>query len=576
MDREKLVNLINVASGKEEPDYIIRNAKIIDVYNCKIIEEDIAIKDGLIAGIGKYKAKNIVDAGGKYVSPGFIDGHVHIESSCTSPEEFGKITIPHGTTTIIADPHEIANVCGLDGVRYMINASKRVALDIKMMLPSCVPATPFENAGAIIDAEKMLEIIAEEDILGLGEFMNYPGVVNAEEGVVDKLMLARKYNKLVDGHSPALLGNGLNAYTAALIRADHECATVEEMQERLSRGMYVILRQGSACHNLRPLLKGLTNENKRRCLFCTDDCQAKTVLSVGHIDNSIRITKSEGFDPFTCIQMASLNAAECFGLFDRGAIAPGKRADLVFLEDLESFNVTDVYISGELVAQNGKYLKAIEKYDPSITYPTMGVKEFSKAKLELKIKSDKAHVIGIVPGGVVTEKLVCEITKDQDDNFIFDEKRDIAKIAVIERHHNTGNVGVGLIKGYGIKTGAVALSIAHDSHNIIAVGVSDEEIEVAVNKLVEQRGGIVVIKDKEVLSYMKMPIAGLMSDQSGEFVSQRIEEIHEIAHNELGVSREIEAVMTLCFMALPVIPELKLTDMGLFDVTQFDFLDINA
>ena len=576
MDKQKLVKLINVASGKDEADFVIKNCKIVDVFNAKIIEQDIAIVDGMIAAIGNYDGKNIVDAKGKYVSPGFIDGHVHIESSCTSPEEFGKITIPHGTTTIIADPHEIANVCGLDGVRYMINASKRVALDIKMMLPSCVPATPFENAGAIIDADKMQEIIEDDDILGLGEFMNYPGIINADDSCIDKLLLSRKYNKLVDGHSPALMGNGLNAYAAALIRADHECATVEEMHDRLSRGMYVILRQGSACHNLRPLLKGLTNENKRRCLFCTDDCQARTVLSIGHIDNSIRIASQEGFDPLTCIQMASLNAAECFGLKDRGAIAPGLRADLVFLEDLESFKVTDVYIKGEHVAQDGKYLKEIEKYDPSITYPSMGVKNFSASRLGLKIKSDKAYVIGIVPGGVVTEKLVCEITKDEDDNFIFDPSRDIAKIVVVERHHNTGNIGIGLIKGYGIKTGAVALSIAHDSHNIIAVGVSDEDIEFAVNKLIEQRGGIVVTKDKEVLAHMEMPIAGLMSDQSGEFVARGIEEIHEIAHNELGISREIEAVMTLCFMALPVIPELKLTDMGLFDVSAFDFLDINA
>lgn len=576
MEKQQLKKLIDVAAGRTPADLVIKNCKVVDVYNSRIIEGDIAICEGSIAGIGEYEGVDEIDAGGQYAAPGFIDSHIHIESSYVSPEELGRILVPHGTTTIIADPHEITNVCGLRGLNYMMEAAKATALDIRYMLPSCVPATPFEHAGAVIDAAAMKEPMASPQILGMGEFMNFPGVIHADEGTLDKLMVAKKEGKPIDGHSPGISGKSLNAYAAALIRTDHECSTVEEMLDRLSRGMYVLLRQGSACHNLRDLLKGVTPSNSRRCLFCADDCQPRTILHVGHLDNHLRICVEEGLDPFTAIQMASLNAAECFGLSDRGAIAPGLRADIVLSEDLKEFQVQRVFIEGKETARQGEYLPAFKRQDISAVKGSFHVKEFSKEKLRLTLSSDKVHVIGILPGGVVTKKETAVIHRGEQNEFVRDPRSDIVKVAVVERHQDTGNVALALLKGYGIQQGAVALSIAHDSHNIIVVGVNDEDMAFAVEELMRQDGGIVLAKDGNVVESMPMPIAGLMSDQEAEWVDERLTRIHQAAHKELGISGEVEPVMTLCFMSLAVIPELKLTDMGLFDVTVFDFIPLEA
>lgn len=576
MKKEQLKKLIAVAAGKMPADLVIKNCKVVDVYNARILEGDIALSDGLIAGVGNYSGHEEIDAKGQYAAPGFIDSHIHIESSYVSPEELGRLVVPHGTTTIIADPHEIANVCGLKGVDYMIEAAKGTALDIKMMLPSCVPATPFEHAGAVIDAEAMKEPIKRTDILGLGEFMNFPGVVEGHDEVLEKLLVAQKEGKVIDGHSPGLTGNALNAYAATRIRTDHECDTVEEMLDRIARGMYVLLRQGSACHNLKKLLPGLTPLNSRRCLLCADDCQPKTILSVGHLDNHLRMCKAEGVDSMIALQMASLNAAECFGLTDRGAIAPGLRADIVLMEDLEAFKVTRVFIEGNQVAANGEYELPMERLDITPTKGSFKVKDFSVERLRLPIQSKNAHVIKILPGGVVTSKQVIPIKCDETGAFVYDSSQDVVKVAVVERHQGTGNVAVALLQGYGIKEGAVALSIAHDSHNIIVVGVNDVDMAFAVEELIKQDGGIIVVKDQSILESMPMPIGGLMSDQSGEWVQEKLTQIHKVAHESLKISEEVEPVMTLCFMSLPVIPELKLTDMGLFDVTQFKFIPIEA
>ena len=576
MNKSELKKLIDVAAGRVEADLVIKNAKVIDVYSAQITQGDIAISDGLIAGIGDYSAENEVDAKDQYAAPGFIDSHIHIESSYVSPEELGRLIVPHGTTTIIADPHEIANVCGLDGLDYMISASKLTALDVQMMLPSCVPATPFEHAGCTIDAKAMEDPIQKKEILGLGEFMNFPGVIGGFDDVLDKLLVAKKAGKPVDGHSPGVFGNALNAYAAARIRTDHECDTVEEMHDRIARGMYVLLRQGSACHNLKALLKGVTPANSRRCLFCADDCQPKTILSIGHLDNHLRICAQEGMDPIMAIQMATLNAAECYELTDRGAIAPGLKADIVLFDNLCDFSVQKVWIDGNLVGDQGNYLPEVKRHDISATKGRFKVKDFSKEKLSLVIGSDKAHVIKILPGGVVTEKGVVEVSRNSKNEFVYNESQDVVKVAVVERHQNTGNVAVALLKGYGIKKGAIALSVAHDSHNIIVVGVSDEDMAFAVEALIAQGGGIVLAHDGEVVESMPMPIAGLMSDQSGEWVEERLTAIHEKAHGVLSVSGDVEPVMTLCFMSLAVIPEIKLTDMGLFDVTKFDFISIEA
>lgn len=576
MKKEELKKLIDTAAGRIPADVVIKNCKVVNVFSGKIVEGDIALSGGQIAGIGEYEGKEVVDAKGRYAAPGFIDSHIHIESSYVSPEEIGRLLVPHGGTTIIADPHEIVNVCGIKGLDYMMEAAKGTALDVKYVLPSCVPATPFEHAGAVINAPEMKEPMKRDGILGLGEFMNFPGVISADDGVLDKLMTAKEEGKIIDGHGPGITGKELNAYTCAGILADHECSTVEEMEDRLERGLYILLRQGSACHNLKPLLKGVTPENSRRCLLCSDDRQPKTILHEGHLDNHLRICVEEGLDAVTAIRMATLNAAECFGLKDRGAIAPGYRADIVLLDDLKDFNVDKVWIEGKLVAENSVYLPEIHPYDISSVKGSVVVKDFSKEKFKMNLKTNKVNVIQILPGGVVTAKETAEIKLDENGEFVRDPQVDIVKTAVVERHQGTGNVACGFLKGYGIKEGAVALSIAHDSHNIIVVGVSDEEMEFAVNAIIEQEGGIVLVKNGEVIERMPMPIAGLMSDRSGEWVDEKLTAIHEKAFSELGICGDVEPVMTLCFMSLAVIPEVKLTDMGLFDVTTFSFIPVEA
>lgn len=576
MKKEELKKLIDTAAGRIPADVVIKNCKIINVFSGKITEGSIALSGDQIAGIGDYEGKEVIDAEGRYAAPGFIDSHIHIESAYVSPEEIGRLLVPHGGTTIIADPHEIVNVCGIRGLDYMMEAAKGTKLDIKYVLPSCVPATPFEHAGAEINAPEMEEPIKREGILGLGEFMNFPGVIQADDSVLDKLMVAKREGKIIDGHGPGITGKDLNAYAAARILADHECSTVEEMEDRLERGMYILLRQGSACHNLRPLLKGLTPENSRRCLLCSDDRQPKTILHEGHLNNHLQICVEEGVDAVTAVRMATLNAAECFGLHDRGAIAPGYRADIVLLDDLKDFHVNRVWIAGELTAEEGKYLPEINFHDISSVKGSVIVKDFSKEKLKMHLKSDKVNVIEILPGGVVTKKATAKVALDADGEFIRNPEEDIAKVAVVERHQGTGNVACGFLKGYGIKEGAAALSIAHDSHNIIVVGVSDEEMEFAVNSLIRQEGGIVLVKEGKIIESMPMPIAGLMSDKSGEWVDEKLTKIHEKAYSELGICGDVEPVMTLCFMSLAVIPEIKLTDMGLFDVTAFSFIPTEA
>ncbi len=575
-EHEKLKKLIDVAAGRLPADFVLRNCRIVDVFSGTIREGDLAFCGDQIAGIGAYEGKEEMDGEGRYAAPGFIDGHIHIESSYVSPEEIGRLLVPHGATTIMADPHEIVNVCGLKGLEYMRKAARHTALNIKFELPSCVPATPFEHAGAVLSAEDMREPLAWEEILGLGEFMDFPGVIAARDDVLDKIEAAKEAGKFIDGHVPGISGKELNAYAAAGIVADHECSTVEEMNDRIERGMYVQLRQGSACHDLRVLLKGLTPENSRRCLLCSDDRQPKTIFEEGHLDGHLRICVEEGIDPITAIRMASLNAAECYGLKDRGAISPGRRADVVLLDDLKDFHVSSVFIQGQLVAENGQYLPEVTHYDISTVKGSVHLKDFSVDKLKMHLKSNKVNVIEIQPGGVVTKKDTAIVQLDDEGDFVRDPKVDLVKAAVIERHNYTGNAACGFLEGYGIKEGAVALSIAHDSHNVIVVGVENEEMAFAVHCLEEQEGGIVLVKNHQVVERMPMPIAGLMSDQTGQWVDERLTAIHETAYRELGIHREVDPVMTLCFMSLPVIPEIKLTDMGLFDVTTFSFLPLEA
>lgn len=578
LNKTELIKNIRSAKAEIPSDIVIKNCNVVNVFSSAIQKADIAISNGVIVGIGSYKGETEIDAKGSYAIPGLIESHIHIESSFVTPEEFGRMIVPFGTTTVIADPHEITNVCGIKGFLYMLEAAKNTVLDIKYMVSSCVPATSFETSGAIVNSCDIEEIIQNPDVLGLGELMNYVGVLNCDDEVLNKILLAAKYNKIIDGHAPGVVGKNRQTYICSGVKTDHECSTVQEMQESIQNGMYVELRDGSACHDLENLISGITKENSRRLLLCSDDRQPVTINATGDLNNHLKLCVQKGVDPVTAIQMASLNAAECYHLYDRGAIAPGYRADIVLVDNLEDFRAQKVFIKGELVAENGKYLKELKKASINNVSCSVNLKDFSKEKLAVKLTDKKekslVHVIEIQPGSIVTKNTIEEITTDEKGYFCFTDEADIVKIAVIERHHNTGNVGLGLIKNYGIKNGAIAITIAHDTHNIICVGTDDNQMETAVKTLTAQKGGIVLVSNNLVIETLPLPVAGLMSDKDGIWVSEKLSKINKAAFEILKVNPQIEPVSTLCFMALPVIPELKVTDKGLFDVKDFRFIDI--
>lgn len=573
MEKQKLIKLIDVAAGRKKADLVLKNAKIVDVFQAKILIGDIAISDGYIAGIGgSYQGVEERNYTGKYVAPGFIEAHIHIESSYVSPEEFSRVFIPRGTTTILADPHEIVNVAGLKGLDYMVNAAKNAKMDIRYMMPPCVPATNFETSGADLYADDMEDALKTGEVDGLAELMNFPGVINADDKMIDEILMAKKYGARIDGHAPQVVGKDLNAYIAAGPANDHECSTLEEAEERLARGMYLLLREGSVTQDLRKLLPIVNTANSRRCLLSGDDVQAKTVINKGHLDNSIRICIDEGLNPITAIQMATLNPAEYCSLNDRGAIAPGRRADMVVFESLEDFAVEETYILGEKLSQGNKYLGEVNYYPIDSVESSMHVKDFTREKLQLHLNSDKVRAIGVVPGEVLTTEKHVTVKRDGDGNFVYNDQEDVTKIVVVERHHNTGNVNVNLLSGYGIKAGAIAISIGHDSHNIIATGTNDDDIFMAVNELIKQEGGAVVVKDEKVISRMELKIAGLMCNLPAEKMIAQQDALDETVHEELGVPDNVNPVMTLSFMPLAVIPKLKITDKGLVDVEKNAFV----
>ena len=573
MEKQKLIKLIDVAAGRKKADLVLKNAKIVDVFQAKILIGDIAISDGYIAGIGgSYQGVEERNYTGKYVAPGFIEVHIHIESSYVSPEEFSRVFIPRGTTTILADPHEIVNVAGLKGLDYMVNAAKNAKMDIRYMMPPCVPATNFETSGADLYANDMEDALKTGEVDGLAELMNFPGVINADDKMIDEILMAKKYGARIDGHAPQVVGKDLNAYIAAGPANDHECSTLEEAEERLARGMYLLLREGSVTQDLRKLLPIVNTANSRRCLLSGDDVQAKTAINKGHLDNSIRICIDEGLNPITAIQMATLNPAEYCGLNDRGAIAPGRRADMVVFESLEGFAVEETYILGEKLSQGNKYLGEVNYYPIDSVESSMHVKDFTRKKLQLHLNSDKVRAIGVVPGEVLTTEEHVTVRRDGDGNFVYNDQEDVTKIVVVERHHNTGNVNVNLLSGYGIKAGAIAISIGHDSHNIIATGTNDDDIFMAVNELIKQEGGAVVVKDEKVISRMELKIAGLMCNLPAAKMIAQQDALDEAVHEELGVPDNVNPVMTLSFMPLAVIPKLKITDKGLVDVEKNAFV----
>ncbi|WP_250674315.1 adenine deaminase [Paraclostridium ghonii] len=567
------MELIDYSIKNKKAELVLKNANIVNVFSHEIIKADVAIEKGIIVGIGDYEGINNIDLSGKYITPGFIDPHVHIESSMVSPGEFAKAIVPMGTTTIITDPHEIANVCGLEGIEYILKSTEDLPLCVYSMLPSCVPATDFENSGAKLEATDLEKYINHDRILGLGEMMNYPGVINKDKIVMDKLELAKKYNKYIDGHIPNIRSEGLNGYILSGISTDHECSTVEEMIEKISLGMYVMIREGSAARNLETLIKGVNSNNYQRCLFCTDDKHPQDILKNGHIDNNIRLAIKNNIDPIIAIKMATINVANCYNLQNIGAIAPGYIADIVVLDNLEDFNVLEVYKDGKLVGKDKKALFEINELESSDVTNTVNIDKLTKEDLIINLEKDAANVIGLLPHNLVTEKLTRKVDIENNE-FKFNKDVDILKLVVIERHTAKKSIGLGLVENFKLKNGAIASTVAHDSHNIIVVGDNDEDIINAVDEIKRIGGGLAISSNNEILDSLSLPIAGLMSDKDITYVSGKLENMLSIAYEKLNVSKDIEPFMTLAFLALPVIPHIKITDKGLFDVDNFKFMEI--
>ncbi|MCM3693752.1 adenine deaminase [Neobacillus niacini] len=575
MDRSQIRRRISVASGKEPADTVIKNGRIVDVFNGEIIEEDIAIVDGYFAGIGHYTGKNIVDAKGRYVLPAFIDGHVHIESSLVTPSEFAKVLLPHGVTTVIADPHEIANVSGTAGIQYMLDSSENLPFDFYFMLPSCVPATSFENSGAILKAENLKPFYQHPRILGLAEVMNFPAVLHAEEDMLNKISDAKRHGKKVDGHAAGLSERDINVYMAAGIVTDHECTTAQEAKERLRSGMYLMIREGTVARDLRNLIPVVNRYNSRRCLFVTDDKHLDDLVLEGSIDHNVRLAIAEGLSPITAIQMATINAAECFGLQEKGAIAAGYKADFSFVDDLETIKISHVYKDGMAVVQDGKLILDCSNNHENFMNQSVHFDEILKSNLTISLSSKKANIIEIIPNSLITRHIMEEVDICNQGFFQPSIAADQLKLAVIERHHMTKQIGLGIVKGLGLKNGAIATTIAHDSHNLIIAGTNDDDMVLAANTIKEMQGGMIVINDGQILASLELPIAGLISDSPYREVYTSLNNLH-IALDKLCANHHFNPFLTLSFLALPVIPELKLTDKGLFKVSNFEHINISS
>lgn len=554
---------IAAARGESPVDLLLKNARLVNVIAGEIHAADIAIYEGRVVGLGNYEARQVVDLEGRFVCPGFMDAHVHLESSMVQPSEFARAVVPKGTTGVVCDPHEIANVLGLEGVRYMLAASEGLPLRVYVMAPSCVPATHMESAGATLTADDIATLWENERVLGLAEMMNFPGVLFRVPEVLDKIRAAG--SRPVDGHAPGLSGLDLNAYITAGVRSDHECTDLEEAREKLRRGMHIMIREGTTARNLQALLPLVTAENAFFCHFCTDDRHPDTLLSEGHIDSIVRTAIAWGLSPVTAIQMATIHTAHYFGLRNQGAVAPGYWADLLVLDDLEAVQVSRVYAGGQLVAEDGKALFARGKQS-QVPLPSSVQVDVESLNLTLAAGEGPARVIGVIAGQIVTEDLRLDPTV-REGQVVSDPARDILKMAVVERYRGTGQVGLGLVQGVGLKQGAIASSVAHDSHNIVVIGASDEDMRAAVTAIVGMQGGQVVVKDGQITAACPLPIAGLMSDRPLEEVRQQVEALTRAARAQGCVLDD--PLMTMSFLALPVIPTLKLTDRGLVDVTQF-------
>jgi len=557
-------SLIQASRGDIPCDLLLQNAKVINVFTGEIYESSVAVWDKFIVGFGDYEAKEYCDLEGKYLAPGFIDGHVHIESSMLTVPQFARAIVPHGTTSIIADPHEIANVMGYDGIRYVLETSKYNPLNVFIMLPSCVPATHLETSGAELRAFDLYPYFKEKWVLGLGEMMNFPGVIHCDPDVLDKLKII--HDKRIDGHAPGVSGKDLYAYVSSGVTSDHECTTVEEARDKLRLGMQLMIREGTAARNLTTLLPVVTERNSHNCSFVTDDRHPCDLVSEGHIDYIVREAIRQGLAPVTAIQMATINTAKHFMLNELGAVAPGYYADMITFDSLEDIQVDRVFKNGKLVSENGKSLWKIPEQRRNMLRGSVNIKWLEGNEFKLKAETSKVKTINVEEASLFTASSIEEVKID-NGLAVSSVENDLLKLAVMERHRATGNVGFGFVKGFGLKSGALATTIAHDSHNIIVIGVDDKDIMEAVIHLNKIGGGMVVCDKGEVVCDLALPVGGLMSDEPLEDVNRQMNKMIE-ASRDLGCVMK-DPFMTLSFLALPVIPELKLTDLGLVDVNLF-------
>nr|WP_178085304.1 adenine deaminase [Ruminococcus bromii] len=555
--------IIAVAAGREKADLVLKNAKYLNVFSNEFLCGDIAVANGLIAGVGKYDGKTEIDVSGKLVLPGFIDAHIHLESSMVTPAEFAKAVVAHGTTTVITDPHEITNVMGIDGVEYMIQASQNLPIDVHFMMPSCVPATEIDESGAELDCKDIDWYLDNKKVLGLAEMMNYVGVINGDKNVLSKIVTSQAHHKKIDGHAPELSGNDLNAYIAAGVYSDHECSTFENALEKLRKGQFIMIREGTAAHNLKALMPLLTQQYYSRCMFATDDKHPSDLLHGGHIDYIVKQALKNGADPIVALKTATHHAARYFLLNNKGAIASGYLADIVVVDNLEDFNVETVFKRGKLVFDGEVKDFSAPTVDEKLAEKCFDTFHLDSVKPSSFKVDGKLGLIGLVGGELLTRNLG---TADK-----IDVENDILKIACIERHKGTNHIGVGYVKGYSLKSGAVATSVAHDSHNIITVGCNDDDIAVAVNAIKDSKGGIAVVENGKIKALLELPIAGLMSDEPLTTVNEKLENAKSSAY-ELGADKSIDPFMTLSFLSLPVIPSLRITTKGVFDAENWKML----
>jgi adenine deaminase len=566
---KELAKIIRVARGKMAPDLVLKNGRLVNVFSAEVYPADIAIWGGRIVGIGNYHGKKRIDLDGAFVLPGLIDGHMHVESTMIKVQEFARSVVPRGTTSVVCDPHEIANVHGLEGIHYILNSSKYSPVNIFVMLSSCVPSTDFETSGATLRGFDLYPLLREKWVLGLGEVMNYPGVLREEEGLLDKISMTQ--DKRIDGHAPGLSGMDLNAYVASGVTSDHESTSIEEVLEKLRLGMHIMIREGSVTKNLRDLLPAVTCDNLSRCFFVTDDRHPKDLLEKGHVDHMVKMAIREGLDPISAIRLATINTAQYFRLKDLGAIAPGYFADLVVVDSLKRFNVKMVFKNGRMVAKDGEMVVPRPK-TPQITLrSSINLKWLTPEDFDVRAEGKDVRVMNLVPKQIVTRASVAR-AKVKNGFLVADFERDLLPIAVVERHHASDNVGHGVVHGFGLKKGAIASSVSHDSHNIVVVGTSSADMMAAVVEISKMKGGLSVVRDGKLVAGLPLPIAGLMSEGSLADVVKGLDAVCRAAKG-LG-SRLDDPFMAMSFLSLPVIPELKVTDKGLVDVNEFRFTSL--